>query len=198
MFSFEFANLIFSILIPNLFLIPFFILILISGVKQEEYIRLKIFLLLYPIINLAMIVVTIILGFFFISFTAILGIIILTVTFIISLIALIFFLVFSISNREEFGIFLMLSAIFLLVDLTIGYIANLMNIILISFLGFAASYAAMITSLIGLIGTIMEATALVMLVIHGFKNDDTYMIVAGFVRMVLIAYYFLRPFLMIL
>lgn len=191
MISFEFTQLIFSMLIPNLFLIPFYILILVSGVEQEEYIRLKIFLLLYPIINLVMIVVNITLALFFITLPTILGIIILTGTFMISLVALIFFLVFGILNREEFGVFILLCAVFLLVDLTMGFISN----ILVVLLEIDTSLVIMITSLIGLVGTIMEATALVMLLIHGFKNDDTYMIVAGFIRSALIVYYFIQPFL---
>ena len=54
--------------------------------------------------------------------------------------------------------------------------------ILVVYLGVDTVIFTIIKIIFGLSGLIILISAVILIIIHGFKNDDIYMIIAGFIR----------------
>lgn len=148
----------------------YFIAVIIAGADQnKEIIKNSYLLILYGAIGIATPFIQDILFFYFPN--AILSAIIVSG---VLLIAIFFLLIYAIKNYNLFGRPLLIAAIFLLIN----YSFNLLFNITISFLDF--------TSLLSFIGSLVINSILIIpmvfLIIHGRKNEDQYLTLAGLLR----------------
>ena len=127
MVSISILSLIFYDIIPIGFFLPFYVLLLLSANKQEDYIRKRTYLRTYAIIGLILITITPIVYLIFglIPYELLIRIVENIILFI-PIIATIFFVIYASENREFFSLFLFLGTILLLVNESMNFINNLM------------------------------------------------------------------------
>ena len=159
--------------------IIFYSLLLYSAKHQESSIEYTIFLLISSILG-------IIFTLYNISTTLIpfygsfIGSTFLDICFdIISILSFVFLLLYAIQNRDHFENYLFICAVLFLISSTYFVIfsylytllfisgVNLVNVLLLLFIN-------------TMISGILEICALIFLIIHGFKNEDRAMSIAGF------------------
>jgi len=94
----------------------------------------------------------------------------------------------KIFNKETFGNYLLISVFFMIIAFVCGYIINFLQNYLLIELGLTSFQIFFITAISTLILSIISIAGLVLLIVHGFKNDDTYLIIAGFLDISQIGY----------
>lgn len=172
--------------IPQIILLIFGIFTLISALTRDPSVKKSKYLLIFSILYLiyygfAILFVLIPPPFF-------LFLLLPPVQFSIIVLGLNLFLIYAVMNRDNFDFFLTVAVLLFQIALMLNiFFALLPNYLIVEY-GVTLSTIQLIIPTTTAIRHIIFALGSIFLIIHGFKNEDTYMIIAGFVNIAFIGY----------